>query len=68
MLDVRRAESGPATTLCQQVERTICAEDNCRLVEGEPQCQEFIVENTIDLPGMYIFFLSLSSQTFFIYP
>ena len=32
------------------MERTICARDHCRLVEGEEQCQEFLVENTIDSP------------------
>jgi len=37
-------------TRCGQEERRICAEDNCVLVEGEEQCQEFLVENTLDVP------------------
>ena len=43
-------DTSQATTVCQQVERTICARDHCRLVEGEEECQEFLVENTIDSP------------------
>jgi len=39
-----------AETRCGQVQRKICAEDNCRFVEGELECKEGTVENTIEIP------------------
>ena len=35
---------------CEQVERQICAEDNCSLVEGEEVCEDEVVENTVSVP------------------
>ena len=52
-------------TLCEQVERMICAEDFCRIVEGEEEvltqihpivltfffkCADDIIENTVNVP------------------
>ena len=53
-------------TLCDQVERKICAEDFCRVVEGEEEvvlstfvlyhqqlyfkCEDDIIENTVNVP------------------
>ena len=30
-------------TVCDQVERQICAEDNCALVEGEEEVRRYII-------------------------
>lgn len=35
---------------CEQVERKICAEDNCSLVEGEEVCEDEVVESTVSVP------------------
>ena len=35
---------------CEQVQRKICAEDNCREEEGEEVCEEELVENTVMVP------------------
>jgi len=37
-------------TLCDQVERMICAEDFCRVVEGDEECQDELIENTVNIP------------------
>ena len=37
-------------TVCDQERRRICAEDSCHIVEGEPECMEKTVENTIESP------------------
>ena len=37
-------------TQCRQVERKICAEENCRVEEGEEECQLEDVENTVMVP------------------
>ena len=37
-------------TQCGLEERQICAEDHCQVVEGEPQCSERTVENTVEVP------------------
>ena len=35
---------------CEQVQRKICAEENCREEEGEEVCEEELVENTVMVP------------------
>ena len=37
-------------TQCGQTEREICAEDHCRVVEGEPHCYQRTVENVVEVP------------------
>lgn len=37
-------------TQCGQQQRTICAEDKCKIVEGEPECYEKTVENVVQVP------------------
>lgn len=37
-------------TICDQISRRICAEDHCHIVEGEPECAERTIENTVDVP------------------
>ena len=37
-------------TQCGQVQRTICAEDKCKIVEGDIECFEKTVENVIQVP------------------
>ena len=37
-------------TQCGQIEREICAEDHCRVVEGEPKCYQDIKENVVQVP------------------
>ena len=37
-------------TQCALEERQICAEDHCQVVEGEPQCSERTLENTVEVP------------------
>jgi len=46
---VRGGSSLPVTT-CDQEKRRICAEDSCYIVEGEPECAEKTVENTVETP------------------
>ena len=33
-----------------QVKRKICAEDHCRVVEGDEECHDKIVETAIEVP------------------
>lgn len=37
-------------TQCGQTEREICAEDHCRVVEGEPECYQNVKENVVQVP------------------
>ena len=37
-------------TNCDQVKRKICAEDNCRVVEGAEECHDKVVETTVEQP------------------
>ena len=36
--------------LVLQVKRKICAEDHCRVVEGDEECHDKIVETAIEVP------------------
>jgi len=38
------------TTRCGQVHRQICAQESCSFVEGELECREATIENTIEVP------------------
>ena len=42
--------SSVPVTSCDQVRRKICAEDNCRVVEGEEECHDKVVASSIDIP------------------
>ena len=46
--ECQQGESGLVS--CEQVQRKICAEDNCREEEGEEVCEEELVENTVMVP------------------
>ena len=37
-------------TRCGQVQKQICAEDKCKVVEGDPECFEKTVENIVQVP------------------
>ena len=37
-------------TQCGQEQRQICAEDKCKIVEGDPECFEKTVENVVKVP------------------
>merc|ERR1712106_884060 len=37
-------------TLCDQVEGMICAEDFCHIIEEDEECEDEIVENTVNVP------------------
>ena len=37
-------------TRCGQVKRKICAEEKCRVEEGEEECEDEVVENTVMVP------------------
>ena len=32
------------------MEKKICAEDNCSLVEGEEECEDQVIESTVTVP------------------
>merc|ERR1719244_1157355 len=36
--------------MCGQVQRKICAQESCSFVEGELECREATIENTIEVP------------------
>ena len=40
-------------TQCGQQQRQICAEDKCKIVEGEPECYEKTVENVVQVSHIY---------------
>ena len=37
-------------TNCDQVKRKICAEDHCRVVEGEEECHDKVIASTLEVP------------------
>ena len=37
-------------TSCDQVKRKICAEDHCRVVEGEEECHDKVVASAVEVP------------------
>ena len=41
---------GLPVTQCNQELRQICAEDKCKIVEGDPECFEKTVENVVKVP------------------
>ena len=45
-------QGGPSlpVTNCDQVKRKICAEDHCRVVEGEEECHDKVVASTLEVP------------------
>ena len=39
------------SSFSSQVKRKICAEDHCRVVEGEEECHDKVVETAIEVLG-----------------